>query len=514
MNLTQIYNLGKSFAAKATAITVIFFGVLAMSVGTAQAQAFSEDFAVVPVPGWTVQNNSVPTGSTTWFQGNSTVFPSQAGAPTAYIGCNFNSVTGANTISNWFISPNRTFSNGDQIKFWTRTVTNQQFPDRLQVRLSTNGTSTNVGTGAVAVGDFTNLLLDINPMYDLGVYPSVWTEFTITLSGLAGPTSGRIAFRYFVEMGGPAGDNSDFIGIDTFSYTPGMVAMPGDAPVDFDGDGKTDWVVTRNTGGGAAGQLTWFWNINGAATPTAASAWGLNTDVLTPADFDGDQKDDIAIWRPGAATVAAFYILNSATMTARVEPFGQTGDNPTVVNNYGGTAADDLAVWRESNGTWYYRTVANGPVTFVPWGASGDFVAPGDYDGDGTADFGVQRGVAGAGQFWIRLSTGVVQPVTTFGFSTDFVITADFDGDSKTDIAVYRSGTWYWRPSSGGADQQTTFGIAGDVAAPGDYNGDGRADLAVFRNGVFYVYSPTGGTTTFFTLGAAGDQVPAQYNVH
>lgn len=218
----------QSFSKKAAAVLAVFFAVFAIGVSNVKAQAFSEDFAVVPVPGWTVQNNSVPTGSTTWFQGNSTVFPSQAGAPTAYIGCNFNSVTGANTISNWFISPNRTFSNGDQIKFWTRTVTNQQFPDRLQVRLSTNGTSTNVGTGAVAVGDFTNLLLDINPMYDLGVYPSVWTEFTITLSGLAGPTSGRIAFRYFVEMGGPAGDNSDFIGIDTFSYTPGTPAVAGD----------------------------------------------------------------------------------------------------------------------------------------------------------------------------------------------------------------------------------------------------------------------------------------------
>ena len=304
------------------------------------------------------------------------------------------------------------------------------------------------------------------------------------------------------------------VGTDWASVTQAVAAA--DAPVDFDGDGKTDWVVVRNTGGGTSGQLTWFWNLNGSANPTAASAWGLNSDFLTPADFDGDQKDDIAVWRDAPALTAAFYILNSATSTARVEPFGQTGDNPSVVNDYNGDGKDDLAVWRSSNGTWYYRTTAGGAVTFVSWGAAGDFVAPGDYNGDGTADFGIQRTNGAAGDFWILLSTGVVQPVVSFGLSTDFVITADFDGDAKTDIATFRgsNSTWYWRPSSGGADQQVPFGVNTDIPAPGDYNGDGRTDIAHFRDGVFYVYSPTGGTITFFTLGAAGDRVPAFYNVH
>lgn len=302
------------------------------------------------------------------------------------------------------------------------------------------------------------------------------------------------------------------VGTDWASVTQPVAAA--DAPVDFNGDGKTDWAVVRDTGG----QLTWFWNINGSANPTAAAAWGLTTDVLTPADFDGDQKDDIAVWRPGAALTASFYILQSATNTVRAEAFGQTGDNPTVVNDYNGDGKDDLAVWRESNGTWYYRTVANGPVTFITWGQTGDFVAPGDYNGDGTADFGVQRNNAGAGNFWIRLSNGTVQPVVSFGLNNDIIYTGDFDGDAKTDIAVFRGVgnaiNWYWRPSSGGADQQVTFGTGVEIPAPGDYNGDGRTDIAVFRNGVFYVYSPTGGTITFFTLGAAGDRVPAQYNVH
>jgi hypothetical protein len=40
----------------------------------------------------------------------------------------------------------------------------------------------------------------------------------VTVSGLPSPTLGRLAFRYFVENGGPGGTNSDYIGIDTVQY--------------------------------------------------------------------------------------------------------------------------------------------------------------------------------------------------------------------------------------------------------------------------------------------------------
>ncbi len=502
-----------------------------LGVTESHAQAFSEDFATVPVAGWTTQNNSVPVGSTAWFQGNTAVFPAQAGATNSYIGANFNNTTGTNTISNWLIAPNRTMNNGDVYKFWTRTTTANPFPDRLQVRLSTAGTSTNVGTGPTGLGDFTNLLLDINPMYDTGgIYPEIWTEFTITISGLAGPTSGRIAFRYFVEMGGPTGDNSNFIGIDTFSYTPGMVLTPGDAPVDFSGDGKTDWVVVRNTGGGPTGQITWFWNVNGGGA-TQASAWGLATDFFISEDFDGDDKDDIAVWRSGAATVASFYILNSATSTARVEAFGQTGDDPTVVDDYNNDNKADLAVYRAgatagAQSTWFYRTTAGGAVNYVPWGQNGDFPAPGDYDGNGSADFCIQRN-AGGGQagFWTRLSTGTVLPVTIFGTPTDVIVPGDWDGDGKTDIATVRgvggSIQWHYLSSLNSSINYITFGAsATDFITQGDYNGDGKTDAAIWRpsaspNGSAFWVNTTGtNAVTTFAIGANGDYPVAEFNNH
>src|SRR5204862_329743 len=52
-----------------------------------------------------------------------------------------------------------------------------------------------------------------------------FTQFTVTVSGVPSPTTGRLAFRYFVENGGPNGVNSDYIGIDTFQFN-GSCASP------------------------------------------------------------------------------------------------------------------------------------------------------------------------------------------------------------------------------------------------------------------------------------------------
>lgn len=168
-------------------------------------------------PGWLTTNNSLPAGVNCWSLTTSgTPYATQAG--TGHIRANFNCTTGANTISGWLFSPEILFRNGDQIRFWTRKVSPDTFPDRLELRLSTNGTSTNVGTTATSVGDFSTLLLSINPALITGVYPTTYTQYSVTISGVPTPTNGRIAFRYFVTNGGPSGANSDNITVDTFQY--------------------------------------------------------------------------------------------------------------------------------------------------------------------------------------------------------------------------------------------------------------------------------------------------------
>ena len=198
------------------------------------AQSFSESFDDITTlagSGWIIQNNSSPIGSLSWFQGTATTatptpgpFNSYNGAANAYIAVNFNSTGSTGTISNWLITPNRTLRNGDVFTFYTRkpTISSGQtdYPDRLEVRMSTNGASTNAGANAAQTGDFSTLLLSVNPTLVANVYPQVWTQYTITISGLPAPTSGRIAFRYFVTGAGSLGTNSDYIGIDQVDYTP------------------------------------------------------------------------------------------------------------------------------------------------------------------------------------------------------------------------------------------------------------------------------------------------------
>ena len=186
-----------------------------------RAQTLVENFDDVSSllsKGFVFLNNSDPTPADggAWSQGNPLVFDSFAGAPDSYIEADFTSVDGEapGTISNWMLTPSLTVTNGDVLTFYSRTSTGD-FPDRLEVRLSQNGDSADVGATADSVGDFTSTLLIINP--DLSdAYPTDWTRYEIALTDLpdAGAT-GRIGFRYFVTEAGSAGSNSEYIGIDS-----------------------------------------------------------------------------------------------------------------------------------------------------------------------------------------------------------------------------------------------------------------------------------------------------------
>lgn len=194
-------------------------------------EGFTAPFVFSPSGnGWVRVNNSSPIGTLTWFSGNSAgTFSSYNGAPDDYVACNFNSQgAAAGGISNFLISPIVNLVNGGIFQFATRKIASSTWPDRLQVRYGM-GTSSSIPGGTTSVGAFTNLILDINPnltvltntVVNSGTvngYPDDWALYTVTLSGISTPGPGRFAFRYFVNDGGPAGANSDYIGIDAVSY--------------------------------------------------------------------------------------------------------------------------------------------------------------------------------------------------------------------------------------------------------------------------------------------------------
>ncbi|HSK71946.1 MAG TPA: lamin tail domain-containing protein [Pyrinomonadaceae bacterium] len=313
--------------------------------------------------------------------------------------------------------------------------------------------------------------------------------------------------------------------------------QPGDANVDFNGDGRSDWVVTRTVNN----NMFWWINYNGLNT-IVVPQWGLGTDIQVPEDYDGDGKDDVAVWRPDVATQAAFYILQSKDFTVRIDRFGQTGDDPRVVTDYDGDGRADPAVYRRAAGGqnfFFYRGSANNPngnVTFVPWG-SGTTVRPnvGDYDGDDKGDFVIY---SSNGVFSIlRSSNGAVEYVY-WGNGNEILVPGDYDGDGRDDFALVRRiggppvtvGQYFWyileRDGGGtGANgiawgRYTDLVSDSDVLAPGDYDGDGRQDLAVWRpntnpaQNFFWVRRSSDPTVPIVEWGMQGDYPAANWYVH
>jgi len=299
-------------------------------------------------------------------------------------------------------------------------------------------------------------------------------------------------------------------------------------PLDYDGDGKTDFTVIRNTGGGSGGAITWF---NNNASGSAGTPWGISTDRFVSADFDGDGKSDITVWRPG--TQAYFYILQSQTNTLRADPFGQSDDDPSVVGDYTGDGKADPAVYRAgvnsgNQSYWYYRPSSGafaGQPFGVQWGQNGDFPTPGDFDGDGKYDFTVQRSAGGGSAVFLLNQTTDGITSFRFGLTTDAVVPGYYDSDCKMDVAVTRGigGTyqWYIRNSTNGVTQNFALGAsATDFQAQGDYDGDGITDAAVWRQSStpglagFYWRNSTTGLTGFRQWGQLGDYPVANFNRH
>lgn len=170
---------------------------------------------------WNKASFTLPLAGPIFGSGNINTIPvGQAGGNNSFAIVNFNSTTGANTISNWLITPDITVENGDVVSFYTRKGTDgtTDFPDRLELRMSTAAPTVLPTGGPTGLGSFTILGTSVNPTLVAGfVYPKTWTQYTYTVSGLTGPTVVKFGFRYFVTNGGPSGANSDIIGIDTFS---------------------------------------------------------------------------------------------------------------------------------------------------------------------------------------------------------------------------------------------------------------------------------------------------------
>ena len=252
-----------------------------------------------------------------------------------------------------------------------------------------------------------------------------------------------------------------------YNFTEEPVPVSRNKASDFDGDGKADVAVFRDTTGG--------WYILKSSDSTfAAVQFGTVGDKVVPGDYDGDGRTDQAVFRNATGV---WYLLMSSQGFAGVQ-FGQAGDLP-VQGDYDNDRKTDIAVYRPSNGGWYILQSAAG-FSAASFGINTDKPVQGDYDGDGKTDIGVFRP---SDATWYLLQSTNGFAAVQFGLGSDKLVPADYDNDGKTDIGVFRpsAGGWYILRSQSGFTG-IGFGTNGDVAAPADYDGDNAADIAVFRN--------------------------------
>lgn len=276
------------------------------------------------------------------------------------------------------------------------------------------------------------------------------------------------------------------------------------ARADFDGDGRSDVSVFRPSDG--------VWYLNRSSTGFAAYTWGLATDAPIPDDFDGDGKSDIAVFRATAdSSMPDYYILQSFTSTVSYVNWGTVGDI-AITEDFDGDNKADPAIYRPSTGQfWALRSTNGTSITAGPFpGGSGGAPLAGDFDGDGRGDFALFNNVTWrimhAADNYSTFNT------VNWGVEDDKAAHGDFDGDGRDDLAVFRpsENTWYILNSGGGV-RYVYFGASTDIPVPADYDGDGRTDVAVYRNGVWYIDRSTGGLSVV-TFGAATDKpLPARF---
>ncbi|HEX6681820.1 MAG TPA: hypothetical protein VF062_03455 [Candidatus Limnocylindrales bacterium] len=252
----------------------------------------------------------------------------------------------------------------------------------------------------------------------------------------------------------------------TTTVDSGVVALFGN----FARDGK---VTFRPSTG------EWTWTDNEGVVLTYQ--WGQAGDIPVVGDYNGNAAvDDLALWRPSNGTWYIWYDAGRGIQV--VKGWGQPGDIP-VVGDFNANSVHDLTVFRPSTGIWWIwydgaipRRGGCQPAfstfncqTTVGWGAPGDVPVSGNFNTWGADDLAVWRPSEGKWHIWYDAGKGA-QVARNWGLPGDLPMPGRYGSlDGTTDLAVYRPSTgswWIWHNGGGatpGTTEERSWGHTGDI---------------------------------------------------
>lgn len=180
---------------------------------------------------------------------------------------------------------------------------------------------------------------------------------------------------------------------------------------DYNGDGKIDPAVITGEPG-----LTLFIGYSGSSSglgvPLTQGFYAERTG-----DMDGDGRADVVERSFNTPTIIK--ITDSSTNTVRAYQFGLNTDRFQMAD-FDGDGKGDLTIWRNSDATWWWLRSSDNVVNAAHWGISGDQPVPADYDGDGKTDLAIWRS-GSPGVYWV-MSSQYGPSAFTWGTTGDFAV--------------------------------------------------------------------------------------------
>lgn len=241
-------------------------------------------------------------------------------------------------------------------------------------------------------------------------------------------------------------------------------AVPGD----YNGDGKDDLAVFYD--------LTGRWYIR-TVEPLAVLAWNFNFGwpgaIPVSGDYDGDGIDDLAVYDGNTGLWYIYSLARNRIIRWRLQ-WGWKGATP-VTGDYDGDSAADCAVLDRNVGRWYIYSPAQNRVLLwnFQWGWKGADFVPGDFDGDGASDMTIFDRATGNWFVYSPKRSVVLRWYFNWGYAGVLPVSGDYDADGRTDCTVYdpNTGYWYFNFSNGGYDIAGPWGASGYIPVSGNYDG-------------------------------------------